>query len=243
MNDAEMRTALARIRVVLSRPRDPENVGSVCRAMKTMGIRDLRIVGDVEFDQERARAVAVHSDDVLDRARWSGNLGPALAGCSFIVGTTRRWGKRRKSVRLTPYEVADRIVESPLGETALVFGNESSGLSDDEIDRCHVVATIPSEPDARSLNLSHAVQILCYEIYARFHAAAGKRYYRPLSGERLEETVDAVVASLGEMRVEADRYEPLIREIVARAALSRTEADRFRALFEKLAGLSRKRAE
>ena len=240
MNDSEMIRALSRIRVVLAGPRDAENVGSVCRAMKTMGMTDLRITGKTEFDRERAIAVAVHAADVLDGCNCHTDVSDAVKGCTLVAGSTRRWGKKRKLLRMTPEAFADRIVASNGADIAIVFGNESSGLSDSELAACHVAVTIPSSIEARSLNLSHAVQILCYEVYRAMHEAAGKRFYIPVSGEILDTTIERIRESLTRIDDGNERFIPLLRDILARSAPSREEVKRFEALFAKLSGMARK---
>jgi tRNA/rRNA methyltransferase len=126
-------------------------------------------------------------------------------------------------------------------EAALVFGNEITGLTDEELERCHVAVTIPSSPDFPSLNLSHAVQIIAYEVYRRFHAASGKRFYTPISGERLDSMVDHITSSLKSIGfyklVTPEEMGRFFRDIFARAALSRRESDRIRTIFSKIAGI------
>jgi tRNA/rRNA methyltransferase len=233
---------LANICVVLARPRDAENVGSVCRAMKTMGITDLRIAGDHGFDRDRAAIVAVHAADVLEHSGVHDDVASAVTGCSFVVGATTRWGRRRKLSRYTPGELADHVAAAAGSHIALVFGNEATGLDDGELAACHAAVTIASSPAARSLNLSHAVQIICYEIYRRLHDDCGTRFYRPVDGERLDRAVGSIVASLAAAGVADDQPATLLRDILARAAVSRSELDRFEALFGKLAGLARRRS-
>lgn len=236
-----MERSLQAIRVILSEPQDAENVGSVCRAMKTMGITDLRIIGSRLFDLERATVVAVHAADLLESAVFHETLDQAVSGCSFVVGATRRWGKKRKTVRLTPESLGARMVQAPGLSTALVFGNESSGLRDDEIDLCHAIVTIQSAVDSRSLNLSHAVQIVCYEVYRQLHADNGGRFYQPVSGESLEALVTHLVDSVSRFGIDGERDRELLREVLGRAVLSVSESKRLSALFDKLVGLGGRR--
>jgi len=157
---------------------------------------------------------------------------------------TRRWGKRRKRAVIDPPELCERLRAYEGLEAALVFGNEISGLSDEELDKCHVAVTIPSSRDFPSLNLSHAVQIVAYEVYRSYRAAAGKRYYTPVSGARLDSLVDQVTGSLGSIGffklVTPEEMWRFFRDIFARAALSKFESERIQAIFNKIAGITRK---
>ena len=233
------------VRVVLARPQDGKNIGSVCRAIKNMGISRLYIAGCQEQDLEKARVLAIHASDVLENAVFVESLQEAVDGCSFVAGITRRWGKQREYLYLDPPSLADRLLRHREGgEAALVFGNEVSGLSDDEIRMCHVAVTIPSSREFPSLNLSHAVQVVTYEVYKAFHAAAGRKFYTPIAGKKLESLVDHIgscLLSLGFFKiVSPDDMKRFWRDILVRAALSRREADRIRAIFSKIAGIGRR---
>lgn len=236
---------LASIRIVLSQPRDSKNVGAVCRAMKNMGLTRLYIAGCAELDMDQARVLAIHASDVLENAVMTSTLDEAVEGCTFIAGTTRRWGKHRKYTYMDPAELAERLLIYQGAEAAVVFGNEVSGLSDEEIQRCHVAVTIPSSADFPSLNLSHAVQIIAYEIYRTFHADTGRRFYTPISGERLDVLVDHVTGSLQSLGffklVKPEEMGRFIRGIFLRAALSRRESERIHAIFSKIAGMAGKK--
>ena len=231
-------TRLQHIRVVLSRPRDSKNVGAVCRAMKNMGLTRLYIAGYPDIDREKASVLALHASDLLEDAIETPGLEEALEGCSFVAGLTRRWGKNRKYVYMDPPELSEKMLKFEGRETALVFGNEVSGLADEEIRRCHVAVTIPSSDDFPSLNLSHAVQVVAYEVYRTFRAASGRRFYTPVSGEKLDSLVAHItdsLASLGFFKlVTPEEMGRFLRDIFARASLSGRESDRIRSVFTKI---------
>ncbi len=156
--------ALERIRVVLSRPRHPGNIGSAARAMKTMGLSRLYLVNPEEFPASQAQALAAGATDVLDAAVLAPTLPAALREVSFAVALTAR--TRDLSHEMVPLrEAAQRVaLEAQHAQVALVFGNEVSGLSNAELDRCHLLATIPANPQYGSLNLAAAVQVSAYEV-------------------------------------------------------------------------------
>ena len=155
---------LASIRVVLTRTSHPGNIGAAARATKTMGLSDLVLVTPHLFPHAQADAMAASAGDVLNAARVVGTLAEALDDCSLALGVSAR---RRDIVAevLTPAECAERLLrEAPSGPVALVFGNETNGLSNEELGLCQGLVTIAANPEYSSLNLAAAVQVLCYEV-------------------------------------------------------------------------------
>ena len=162
---------LANVRVVLVAPTHPGNIGAAARAMRTMGLGDLRLVRPRRFPSAEATERAAGAFEVLDRARVDDDLSEALADCGWAVAATAR-PRRLEWVQLDPREAGRELVRrAASGPVAAVFGRESAGLTNDEIDRCQAVLRIPTAPDFRSLNIAAAVQIAAYEV-AR--AAAGR---------------------------------------------------------------------
>ena len=151
------------VRIVLLRPRNPENLGAVARAMRNFGLEDWAIAELGTHDFATARRVAVHAEELLDRPRLVRTLDEAVADCVWVVGTSSRAvrGKRR----LGPADVAREAVErAAQGRTALVFGDERSGLTNEEVRRCHDLSAIPTGADQPSLNLAQAVVVYAYEL-------------------------------------------------------------------------------
>lgn len=155
---------LADIRIVLARTSHPGNIGAAARAMKTMGLSQLVLVDPAVFPNSHADAMASGAADVLGRARVCGTLAEALAETRLALGVSAR--RRDIAARvLTPPEAARGLLtEARTGPVALVFGNETSGLSNEELSLCQGLVTIPANPDYSSLNLAAAVQVLSYEI-------------------------------------------------------------------------------
>jgi tRNA/rRNA methyltransferase len=151
------------VRVVLLRPRNPENLGAVARAMKNFGLSDWAIVALGTHDFAAARRVAVHAEELLDRPRLCATLDEAVADCAWVVGTSSRSVPRKR--RLPPEAVAaEALAGAARGRTALVFGDERSGLSNAEVDRCHALSAIPTDPAQPSLNLAQAVLLYAHEL-------------------------------------------------------------------------------
>ncbi len=153
------------LRVVLVRSRNSGNVGAVARALKTMGLAELVLAAPYRFDAGRAREMAVHATDVLERARIVPTLDAAIADCGLVVGTTSRPTAARHGVlapRALAAEIGAVVSRQPV---ALVFGPEHHGLSNDELGRCHRVVTIPTSAAYRSLNVAQAVLVCVYELF------------------------------------------------------------------------------
>ena len=231
----------ANIRIVLVEPRESKNVGSVCRAMKTMGFGSLYIVGQDNFDRNEAAITAVHAADVLDRAVWCSGLEEAIRDAVLVAGITRRRGKRRKYFALSPEQLAERIASIEEGPCAVVFGNEASGLNDRDLSRCHLSAHIPSSPAFPSLNLSHAVQIITYQIFRRLAEERGAKTFRPLPHSELDALISLMIASLTNIgfftQGDPDELAVFLRDIFARAELENREAERLAGIFRRISGL------
>lgn len=165
MTDSLSPDALARLRFVLVRTSHPGNIGAAARAIRTMGLHRLALVAPQAFPHAEASALAAGAGDVLDAAAVSADLPSAIANCQLVLGATAR---RRGVVldELSPREAAQRVLATLATgyEVALLFGNERSGLDNDEIKLCHAAIAIPSDPTYSSLNLAQAVQIVAYEL-------------------------------------------------------------------------------
>lgn len=153
------------IRFVLVRTSHPGNIGSAARAMRTMGFTRMDLVAPHRFPDREASAMAAGADEVLAGAGVHAGLVDALAGATFALGLSAR----RRGVNLpelTPREaVAQALAAAARGEqVALVFGNERTGLENEELARCHAMVRIPSVDDFSSLNLAQAVQVMAYEL-------------------------------------------------------------------------------
>jgi TrmH family RNA methyltransferase len=153
-----------RIRIVLVATTHPGNIGAAARAMKTMGLSRLVLVAPRFFPSPEATALAAGADDVLDAAVVVPDLDAALVGCVRAYGCTPR-PRTVPMPELSPRAVAPWVLaDAAGGEVAVVFGTESSGLTNEQVQRCHAAVNIPANPDYDSLNLAQAVQVLCYEL-------------------------------------------------------------------------------
>jgi tRNA/rRNA methyltransferase len=155
---------LSRIRIVLCRPSHPGNIGAAARAMKNMGLSRLHLVTPKQFPDPEADARATAAVDVLLAAKIHDSLHSALSGCVHAVALSARQrdlGPVSSDVRSVASGLLGLAAE---GEVALVFGNETVGLSNEELMHCQTSVCIPANPEFSSLNLGAAVQLLCYEL-------------------------------------------------------------------------------
>lgn len=165
--------SLENIRVVLVRPTHPGNIGGTARAMKNMGLDRLCLVAPERFPDAEADARAADARDVLRSAAVFDSLDAALGDCVLAIGTSAR-ARRIGWPTLSPGDCAMRLLDTAsMGAVALLFGQERTGLTNEELDRCHAVVSIPVSPGYPSLNLACAVQVLAYEIYQAWQRRQG----------------------------------------------------------------------
>lgn len=234
---------LDRIRIVLVETTHPGNIGAAARAMKTMGLADLRLVNPKHFPDPEAEARASGAEDVLAAARLATSLDGAVADCVRVVGTSARQRKLAWP-ELDPRECGEALLQAAGdGPVALVFGRERTGLTNAELDRCTDVVTIPANPGYSSLNLGAAVQVLSYEL--RMAALAGlpreapEPEAPPASREELERLYSHLEAVL-DAREFLDRHNPehlmrRFRRLYSRARLDRIEVQILRGMLTALA--------
>ncbi|UPU27060.1 tRNA (cytosine(32)/uridine(32)-2'-O)-methyltransferase TrmJ [Klebsiella pneumoniae] len=162
---------LQNIRIVLVETSHTGNMGSVARAMKTMGLTNLWLVNPLVKPDSQAIALAAGASDVIGNAQIVDTLDEALAGCSLVVGTSAR-SRTLPWPMLDPRECGLKsVAEGQHAPVALVFGRERVGLTNDELQKCHYHVAIAANPEYSSLNLAMAVQVIAYEVRMAWLAA------------------------------------------------------------------------
>jgi tRNA/rRNA methyltransferase len=234
----------SRVRIVLCQTSHPGNIGSAARAMKTMGFSKLVLVSPRHLPDDQARALASGADDVLAGAQIVSTLSEALKGTTMAIALTAR----RRELAAAPLWVRDAALEAAQhlasgqsgqnGEIALVFGNETSGLSNEELALCSRWAMIPANPDYSSLNLASAVQLMSYELRLAL-ADPGAPPVIPDAGlAATHDDVERLLAHLENVAVASGFLDPAqpkrfmhrLRRLFARAALEREEVSILRGL-------------
>jgi TrmH family RNA methyltransferase len=225
------------IRIVLVGTTHPGNIGATARAMKNMGLHELVLVKPKFFPHEDATARASGAEDLLESAAVVETLDAAIADCCYVAGASAR-SRTIGWPSMLPRDCAERLVrESSQGPVAVIFGPEKSGLSNDDLDRCHTLLTIPSDPGFSSLNLAMAVQIMCYELrLVRMHPIVEDAVPEaPLaSGEELENFyvhLEKVLTSSGFLDPANPRHlMRRLRRLFARALQDRNEINILRGI-------------
>lgn len=236
--------------IVLARPDESRNIGAACRAMANNSLCNLRIVGKKEdYDDERVRILAIHAANIWENVQFFETITQATSDCSATFGTTRRKGKRRRDKYYFPEELASRAdsISENNGKVAIVFGNERTGLTDEELNECTSAVTIPSSNDFPSLNLSHAVQIICYHIFRQNEKSKkgiSNSGFLPVTNERLDKAVFSITENLqkiGFFKIAGrDEQSRFWKDILSRATLSEGEVQYLEKIFSKTSGLASK---
>lgn len=229
-------TPLPQVRIVLCDTLEPANIGAVARAMKTMGLSDLRLVRPQQYPHGSANRLAVSAGDVLERAEVEPDLAAAIVGRAAVYGVSAR--QRRIPLRRVWPREAAREVLSVAGDVALVFGGEEAGLGNADLALCGARIEIPSDPACRSLNLAAAVQLVCYEL--RLAALDAQRpatvEYAPT--EAFDEMLGALDDALLQAGWYANKNRALAREklrrLLQRARPDRAEVQLLRGAIERL---------
>lgn len=235
--------SLDRVRVVLSHTSHPGNIGAAARAMKTMGLSHLYLINPKSFPHDEAIARAAGAEDILVNARVCGSLDEALAGTVFAVALSAR----HRNLGPEPLDARAAapllLAQADAGEVALVFGNETAGLSNDEVQRCQRTVFIPANPLYSSLNLGSAVQLLAYELRLAAYDGAPPVVSKTVpfaSPPAANEDVERFYAHLERVMVatgfhdpqQPRRLLPKLRRLFGRAELERDEINILRGILD-----------
>ncbi len=229
---------LNRISIVLCRPEGQANIGSVCRAMKTMGITHLKLVNPSPENLVDIKTWSLSAFDLYEQAQHFTSLDDAIKGAVLVAGTSRRIGKNRKFYALNPDELAAKAATYADGEIAIVFGNEKNGLNDEELKLCHLLVSIPSSPDFASLNLAQSVQIIAYEL---FQAQTKPTIFAPIGAEQVTQLVTGITDHLEALEFFKISQEhgythvhSFLINVLGRTGLNEAEAAFFAEMFSRL---------
>ena len=216
---------------VLVRPLQAGNVGSAARALKNMGLGDLRLVAPRAGAIGRAAAaMAVHAGEVLRNAQRYESLGAALADCTLAVGTTCRPGLYRSGVVGLREAVVQLAAEAAVNRVAIIFGPEDTGLVNRELKLCQRLVTIPTAPEYPSLNLSQAVMLVAYELMMAAGAAREMPMAEPhapaVAVDAMMERLSEALVSIGFLPAENPEHIMFaLRAILGRAGIGVRELD------------------
>ncbi len=228
----------ARFTVVLVEPQTPGNIGATARVMKNFGLTDLRLVNPCPHRVPEAYHLAVHAREIVDAAGLYGSLEEALHDVHLAVATTNR--KRFTHFpSFTPRECAGHLRALSVGSrAALVFGSERTGLTNEQVHRCHVIATIPTSPECPALNLSHAVAVILYELY-HAHLSSNPnfewRYADPRETEELYARIQRILKLVGfRPRKTMEDFLLGVRRVLGRTPLEDRDVKIFHRIFKEI---------
>jgi len=224
-----------KVRVILLEPESAGNIGSVARSMKNFGQDDLWIINPKTPIDIHARALAMHGFDVLSSAKIMFDLDKALMGIDIVAGTTAVTAKSPTNIArtaATPKELAFAL-SSTRGNVALVFGRESSGLTNQEIERCDFLVTIPASHAYNVLNISTAVSIILYEIFQQDRRGNELPLATNVAKQKLLEQFERLVNLSGTHVHKRKLAIRAFRNVTSRSFLSRREASLLIGVFRK----------
>jgi TrmH family RNA methyltransferase len=239
------------VNIVLVGTSHPGNIGSAARAMKNMGLDRLRLVAPERFPATEATVMAAGADAVLDRARVFPDVASAVADCGLVVGTTAR--SRHLPWRVVePREAAREIAgASTTGEVAVLFGAERMGLTNEDIERCQLLLTVPTGSNYGSLNVAMAVAIVAYEVLLASRGeegGVGARGGIPLASvvemQRFYEHLERVLEEIEfRDRTGEGHLMARIRRLFNRAVLDQNEVNILRGILTSVQGRRRRAGE
>jgi tRNA/rRNA methyltransferase len=237
--------ALNSVAVVLSHTSHPGNIGAAARAMKTMGLSDLRLVKPDVFPSEIATARASGATDLLDQARVFESMASAIADCMYVVGSSARGRDFSGETMDVRSACTNAIEKTAHGKVAIVFGCEMSGMTNAEVALCQTLAFIPANDDYSSLNLGSAVQVFSYELrmaaglttkeLTQGHVAPVFQLATQQEIERLFEHMERALTASGFFNPQnPKRLFPRLRRLFNRTRLEREEVDIFRGIMRTM---------
>jgi tRNA (cytidine32/uridine32-2'-O)-methyltransferase len=241
-----VKQTLARARVVMVHTSHSGNIGSAARAMKTMGLTNLVLVSPKSFPSEEAVAMSSSATDILDSAVVVDTLEEAIEGCGLVIGASAR-SRNLPWPLVSPREMAQQVLAAPNNtEVAIVVGRERSGLTNDELARCHCHVNIPANEEYSSLNVASAVQVLCYEL--RMSAIDSMGDEKPLWGVEWDQPpatsgqLEGLFEHWERLLVDIDFLDPTnprtlmskIRRIVYKAQVDEVEANIMRGMLSHI---------
>lgn len=228
--------------IILVRPQGPINIGAVCRVMMNFGFRNLRLVAPTpEYQSLEAKKMALSAFPLLENAQIFDTLPDALSDVQVAFGTTRRFGKYRKDF-YTPKGAAQKVAQDfSQSRCALVMGPEDTGLETSDLDHCQHFITIPTHEDYPSMNLSHSLSVLLYEM--ALTSDTGKKFTDPVPKKRATgQEMDSMFNHMRDTLLRIDYLDPqnpdhllrTFRRIFGNAGLSSRDVRIIRGLMSRI---------
>ena len=215
------------IRIILVEPEKAGNIGAVARAMKNFELSNLWIVNPkTPLSTIEAKAFAMHGYDILAKARSMKTLGQALKGLDLVVGTSAVAATSRSNlvrVPITPTQLAAKI-RACKGNVGILFGRESSGLSNKEVEVCDFLVTIPASRTYNVLNLASAASIIFYELFEKRSNHNGPLLTSRAVKVRMQSQFNLLVKLSGVQQHKRKLAQRAFRNVISRSFISAREA-------------------
>jgi len=221
------------IRVVLLNSQEEENIGSVARAMKNFGFKELYLVNPCEIGR-RARALASHGGDILKSAKIVNSFDSAVRGCNYLVGTTGKKGGQKTPTRraVTPEQLREMALN---GKIALVFGNEAVGIPNELLQKMDFVVRIPTSPEYPVLNLAQSVCVILYELSKKdFEKTVSEKPITREVREQLDRFTGEIVRKVYQQPHQQWSTEKALSIIYGKAMLTKKEGGRLISFYRKI---------
>jgi TrmH family RNA methyltransferase len=212
------------ISFILIEPKEPGNIGASARAMKNMGFKNLELVNPGDFLSNEARQMACDSIDILKRAKIHLGFKDAIEDKNLVIGTTRRLGRRRGLIIPLKDSVKRIVTSAKKNRIAILFGRERNGLTNQEVEKCGFLITIPADPLLPSLNLAQSVLIVAYELSQKAYKTSSPVFVKHGEAEALYKHIHSTLKLLEYIpRGDRDLESKIMRNIkhlIGRAGLT-----------------------
>ncbi len=230
--------ALHHVSIVLVDTKTPANIGATARCMMNMGMKRLVLVNPPKDPNNEISKLAAGAEEIVKQAQAAPTLKDAIAGQRLVIGTSRHPGRLRRNVR-SPREAAERV--APLlarNNVAVVFGNEVNGLDNRQLALCHEIITVPSSGEFPSLNLSHAVMVVAYELFVALRAAVpatSRQLARVEDLEQFYRHLQETLQTIGFLdRDHPERMMFYLRQVFGRSRLDKREVNILRGIMSSI---------
>lgn len=222
--------------MIILEPENAGNIGAIARAMKNFALDELVLINPKFENMFEAEVRAMHGIDVLKNMRIVNNLDEAISDVDFIVGTTAKTGMNYNVLRtaITPELLVEKMVNVD-GKIALLFGRESSGLSNEELEKADIVVAIPTS-SYYTLNISHAASIIFYEIYKNqpYKKKGAPRSSTKLEKEKALEYFRLILQDISYSSFKYRIAERVFLNVISRAFISGREIHTLIGVFRRI---------
>ena len=220
------------IHVIFVEPESSGNIGSIARAMKNFSLKNLILVNpQCEVENQDSRKMSMHAWDIIENARVVNSFEKAIDGMDFVIGTTAKTRKGYDEIKTaySPREVVPKL-KQVAGNTAIVFGRESRGLTDEELKKCDINLFIPTNPDYSTMNITHAAAVIFYELFASKESTVRKADLK-----QKEELLKAASQAIDSVELkDKEKTKRIFSNVINRALISGKESQTLTGFFKKL---------